>query len=396
LVLSVNQTILIAVPGKKEKQPLSVTHPELAKEADGWDPSSITANSHKKLQWRCSLGHSFSIRVDKRTQRGNGCQYCSGKKVLKSFNDLATNHPAIAKEADGWDPTTVTEGIRKKLPWLCPQGHRYLAQVSNRTSSLKTGCPICSGRKVLSGFNDLASEFPEIAIEADGWDPSAISPGANAIKQWRCLKGHSFMTAPKSRTTHNQGCPYCANQKILKGFNDLATTHPLLAKQALGWDPTTVVAGSGKKVMWLCESEHKFSARLNQRSTGGSLKTGTECPTCAKYGFDPNASAFLYFLFHSGWDMHQIGITNEIDRRIKEHIKNKWELIEFRGPMDGYLAKQLETAILRMLKAKGADLSNSKIAGKFDGYSEAWSRSTFEVKSIKELMKLTEEFEDKS
>ena len=34
-----------------------------------------------------------------------------------------------------------------------------------------------------------------------------------------------------------------------------------------------------------------------------------------------------------------------------------------------------------------------KIDGKFDGYSEAWSKSTFEVKSIKELMKLTEEFE---
>jgi hypothetical protein len=63
--------------------------------------------------------------------------------------------------------------------------------------------------------------------------------------------------------------------------------------------------------------------------------------------------------------------------------------------MDGYLAKQWETAILRMLKAKGADLSNSKIAGKFDGYSEAWSKSTFEVKSIKELMKLTEEFEER-
>jgi len=31
---------------------------------------------------------------------------------------------------------------------------------------------------------------------------------------------------------------------------------------------------------------------------------------------------------------------------------------------------------------------------KFDGYSEAWSKSTFEVKSIKELMKLTEEFEE--
>jgi hypothetical protein len=61
--------------------------------------------------------------------------------------------------------------------------------------------------------------------------------------------------------------------------------------------------------------------------------------------------------------------------------------------MDGFLAKQWETAILRMLKAKGADLSNSEIAGKFDGYSETWSRSTFDVKSIKELMRLTEEFE---
>jgi hypothetical protein len=47
-----------------------------------------------------------------------------------------------------------------------------------------------------------------------------------------------------------------------------------------------------------------------------------------------------------------------------------------------------------MLKAKGADLSNEKIAGKFDGYSEAWSKSTFEVKSIKELMRLTEKYEE--
>ena len=37
-----------------------------------------------------------------------------------------------------------------------------------------------------------------------------------------------------------------------------------------------------------------------------------------------------------------------------------------------------------------------KIAGKFDGYSEAWSKSTFPVKSIKELMRLTDEFEEKN
>ena len=39
-------------------------------------------------------------------------------------------------------------------------------------------------------------------------------------------------------------------------------------------------------------------------------------------------------------------------------------------------------------------IQQEEIAGKFDGYSEAWSKSTFEVKSIKELMRLTEEYEE--
>jgi hypothetical protein len=104
---------------------------------------------------------------------------------------------------------------------------------------------------------------------------------------------------------------------------------------------------------------------------------------------------FLYFLLHEEWEMFQIGITNYPDDRLANHKRLGWRELEIRGPMDGHLTQQWETAILRMLKARGADLSNEKIAGKFDGYSEAWSKSTFEVKSIKELMQLTEEFEKK-
>ena len=83
-----------------------------------------------------------------------------------------------------------------------------------------------------------------------------------------------------------------------------------------------------------------------------------------------------------------------LDIRIGMHKRKGWKFIEVRGPIDGLLARQWETAILRMLKAKGEDLSNSKIAGKFGGFSEAWNKSTFPVKSIKELMRLTEEFEE--
>ena len=93
--------------------------------------------------------------------------------------------------------------------------------------------------------------------------------------------------------------------------------------------------------------------------------------------------------------MFQIGITNKPTDRIRSHNLKGWITLEIRGPMDGHLTQRWEASILKMLKSNGADLSNQNIAGKFDGYTEAWSKSTFPVKSIKELMQLTEEFEEK-
>jgi uncharacterized Zn-finger protein len=520
-ILSVNQTILIAVPGKKVKQPLSVTHPELAKEADGWDPSEFTSGSNKKLKWKCPLGHSWDSIVADRS-KSKGCPYCSNQKLLVGFNDLLTTNPGIAKQAHNWDPTTVVAGNTEKRQWICDLAHIWVATTNSR-NRMNLGCPYCSHKKVLQGFNDLATEFPEIGKEADGWDPSVVlsrtaqkkswvcisghkwetavrhrslrgwgcpycsnqrllvgfndlksthpeiaaeadgwdattltagsmekrqwlcplghqyfsairdraqrntacttcagknivvgfndlasthphlasqavgwsalevSAGSNKKLMWRCEIGHEWISVVTNRIRENSGCPYCKNKLLLSGFNDLATLRPDLSKEAVGWDPSQVLCGSGRRLLWRCEIGHQWKAAVVSRTS--AHKTG--CPSCAKSGFDPNREGYLYWLSHPNWHMYQIGITNVPDIRLAIHKKNGWELIETRGPMDGLIARQWETAILRMLKAKGADLSNSKIAGKFDGYSEAWSKSTFEVKSIKELMKLTEEFEER-
>jgi len=61
------------VPTKKEKQPLSVTHPELANEADGWDPGTVTAGSGRKLNWKCPNGHSYEAKVASRTGANTNC-----------------------------------------------------------------------------------------------------------------------------------------------------------------------------------------------------------------------------------------------------------------------------------------------------------------------------------
>ena len=373
----------------KDKKPLSETHPDLAKEAFGWDPTTVVAGTSKKLTWKCQKGHIWNS-IGSNRIAGKNCPYCSNYTVLVGYNDLATTHPELAEEADGWDPTTVITGTNKKLSWKCNKGHVWQTNGnarkpnSNRPSN---GCPYCSNYFVLIGFNDLATTHPELAEEADGWDPTTVIAGTNKKLSWKCSKGHVWLAIGSSRSSlkNPTGCPFCSQQKVLVGFNDLATTHPELAKEADGWDPTTVVAGTSKKLSWKCSKGHVWD------SSGSNRISGKGCPSCTKYGFDPNKDAFFYFLIQPVWEMYQIGITNFHVERIKSHNKNGFELLELRGPMDGHTAQELETAIIRYLKSQKADLSPEHIAGKFDGYSESWTIDSFQINTLKELIDRTRE-----
>ncbi len=424
-----------------KKLSFATTHPDLALEADGWDPTTVTAGSHKMVGWKCGLGHEWEAEVQKRTS-GSGCPVCAGRNVLAGFNDLATVNPEIAAQADGWDPTTVTSWARKKVGWKCGLGHQWEAAVSSRSRG--SGCPVCSGQAVLAGFNDLATINPEIASQADGWDPSAITAGSGKMVGWKCGLGHQWEAVVAKRTSVDF-CPVCSGQAVLVGFNDLATINPDIAAQADGWDPTTLTVGSGKKVDWICELGHQFKARVVDRSNGvgcpvcagrnvlagfndlatvnpglaaqadgwdpttataGSHKIvgwkcglghvwkaqlksrvdGNGCPSCAVSGFDPNKPSFLYLIDHFDLDMYQIGITNFPDDRLGKHERSGWEVLELRGPMDGHLTRQLEKSCLHALEKRGAILGHKIGIDKFDGYSEAWTKSSLNVTSIKQIL----------
>ena len=232
---------------------------------------------------------------------------------------------------------------------------------------------------MLSGFNDLATVHPEIAAQADGWDPTTVTTGTNKKVGWKCELGHRWEARVDNRA-NGRGCPVCSGQAVLSGFNDLVTTHAELALQADGWDPTTVTAGTGKKVGWKCELGHRWEAQVVSRTWGRG------CPSCAESGFDPNQPSFLYLIDHFDLHMFQIGITNFPDDRLGRHKRAGWEVIELRGPMDGQLTQKLETDSLHALEKRGAILGHKAGIEKFDGYSEAWTKASLNVTSIKQIL----------
>ena len=353
-----------------------MTHPELARQAVGWDPSAVTAGSGQRKAWKCDLNHEWDAIVKSRSV-GRGCPICAGKKILPGFNDLATIRPDLAGEAFGWDPSTHSPGSHVVRDWKCGFNHVWRATIKDRSQG--TGCPICSGTQVLAGFNDLATLEPELSAEAFGWDPRSVTQKSGLKREWKCANGHRWEARVAGRS-NGRGCPICSGQEVLVGFNDLGTLDPYLSEEAFDWDPTTVTRGSKQTKQWKCEFGHTWRAAVKNRSTGAG------CPTCSKNGFNPNAEGWIYFLGHEHWQMFQIGITNFPDQRLGNHRKLGWELIELRGPMDGLVAREWEKSILQMLKRHEAKLGPKEIAGKFDGYTEAWLTHSFEVKSLRELM----------
>lgn len=270
---------------------LKTVYPQIASE---WDyekndlvPDEVLYGSPKKVWWRCKKGHVWQAAIVNRTRNNLGCPVCSNHKVLPDYNDLESNYPDIASE---WDhekntfltPNQVSFHYDNKVWWLCSKGHSYEATVFDRVER-ERGCPYCSSNKVLPGFNDLESLFPDVARswnyeKNDGIMPSQVAAHSNKKYWWKCQYGHEWETTVGNRTKGKE-CPYCSNQKVLKGYNDLATLYPEIA---LEWDyennndsPDEYFAGSSKKVSWKCSKGHTWKAVIRYRTKGG-----TGCPVC--------------------------------------------------------------------------------------------------------------------
>lgn len=142
---------------------LQTINPILSKEwhgekNNGLAPMDVLPNSSKTVWWRCNVGHEWQAVIASRN-RGRGCPYCAGQKILIGENELQTVNPNLVREwnyekNNGLTPMDVMPNSHMKVWWKCDKGHEWQARIQHRNNG--RGCPICNSERTTS--------FPEYAI----------------------------------------------------------------------------------------------------------------------------------------------------------------------------------------------------------------------------------------
>jgi len=132
-------------------------------------------------------------------------------------NDFATVYPNIVKEWDferntGLTPQMFISGSKIKVWWECSNCHSsWLASMEKRGQG--RGCPICKGKKVGIGINDLATVNPKLADEWNYSKNGDLTPQMVTLKSgkevwWQCKNGHEWKAKIANRS-NGSSCPIC-------------------------------------------------------------------------------------------------------------------------------------------------------------------------------------------
>ena len=219
-------------------------------------------------------------------------------KAVKE-NCLAVACPkaaAMLSEKDKKLAFEVTTGSNKKLTFVCPNcGQEFETRACNVVHSVmnsRTGCPVCAGKRIVPGINDLASKCPEIAAMWSG--KNKLSASEVAVKSTRkaffkcrdCGQEFEAHICNVVRSVNNgtTGCPVCAGLKVVSSINDLASQCP---EAAAMWSnknklpASKVAAKSDKKAFFKCrDCGQEFEAVI--QNVSNAVDNGhTGCPICA-------------------------------------------------------------------------------------------------------------------
>ena len=182
---------------------------------------------------------------------------------------------------------------------------------------------------------------------------------------------------------HGSRCNACGKIRSAKISADLAFDKAL---NAAGVDGYTLFDRFTKEYVrpnrgleqtgwthYVCAKGHTGSMALRL------FLNGRRCPLCSESGYKTNKPGTLYLLARTvdGVEERQYGITNDMKRRMSEHKRHGWTLVDQQSNKNGAVPKRRESRIKQAMKLSG--VYPFQYSGeKFDGFTEAWTEHMLE------------------
>ena len=268
------------IPGINDIETL---YPDLIKE---WDykkngdlvPQMFTAGSKKKVWWVCrKCNFEWLATIQNRTKdKPTGCPKCPKKRKRAPLSETLMKEWHSTRNLPLM-PQDVGPRSSVSVWWKCEKGHEWRMTIVTRSKG--SGCPYCAKKYLSTGNKELANEWhPTKNVPLT---PADVRVSSKAKVWWLGSCGHEWIASISDRSIKGAGCPYCSGNKVLVGFNDLATVNPSLASE---WDlskngdltPEMFTASSTHKAWWKGPCGHEWRAQIASRNTG------IGCPICTK------------------------------------------------------------------------------------------------------------------
>lgn len=112
----------------------------------------------------------------------------------------------------GLEIDKVSYGSGLKAWWICEVcSHSWISTINNRNHG--NGCPYCSNKKSLSGYNDLTTTHPEIAkLLIDQDLAKNVLAGSSQKVDWKCPDCDSVNSHILNELCRRNSCRFCSDK----------------------------------------------------------------------------------------------------------------------------------------------------------------------------------------
>ena len=247
---------------------------------------------------------------------------------------------------------------KTKVEIICNiEGHKNFMQTPDAHINIGNGCPECKKCKLSYSTDTFIKKANKVHSNYYTYQSTVYTLAGNAVTVTCPVHGDFSVRA--NQHLAGQICMKCDIANKTKSVEEYLLEAAAIHNNKYDYSLVNYTT-SKEQIRIVCPMHGEFKQRASDHLAGAS------CPSCAKYGFQPNKSAILYYLkiiTDTNQVLYKIGITNKtVNERFNLTDLSKIEIVKQKLYENGQDALDWETKLKRQFKEyqyKGPDILSS-------------------------------------